>query len=169
MHQIHNSETGYCWQEKGRSGTRQILSNTGRRRLNAVGAVNPVNQCVTSVLTEANCDSNLINSFLEEIRKEYPLAKEIRIYLDNASYNHAYKVREKAEELGIKLKYLPPYCPNLNLIERLWKFFKGKVIKNKYYKEFHDFNDYIETFFENINDFKQELKVLLNPIFEIID
>lgn len=168
VHQLHNSENGRCWQKKGRSGTKEILANSGRTRVNIVGAVNPLDQETTSLITEANCDSFLLVSFLEEVRKQYSLAKEIRIYLDNAPYNHAYRVQDKAKELGIVLKYLPGYCPNLNLIERLWKFFKKKIVNNLYYKEFTEFINQIIMFFQNISDYKEELKILLNPKFEII-
>lgn len=168
VHQIHNNETGRCWQKKGRAGTKEILANSGRRRVNIVGAINPLDLTTTSIITEANCDSFLLESFLNEVKKEYPKAKEIRIYLDNAPYNHAYRVRDKAKELGITLKHLPGYCPNLNLIERLWKFFKKKIIKNNYYKDFSDFMDNIKRFFHSMNEYEEDLKDLLNPKFEII-
>ncbi|MGZ8556841.1 MAG: transposase, partial [Chitinophagaceae bacterium] len=51
--------------------------------------------------------------------------------LDNAEYQRSYLVQQKAKASGIDLIYLPPYSPNLNLIERLWRYFKKKVMKNK--------------------------------------
>jgi transposase len=65
---------------------------------------------------------------------------------------------------------MPPYSPNLCLIERLWKFFKKKVVKNKYYETFEEFHDFICNFFskENWSKMKNELKNLLTLNFEII-
>jgi len=66
-------------------------------------------------------------SYLNHIREENKDKGMINIILDNAGYNRSYEVKEAASKLKIKLIYLPPYCPNLNLIERLWKYFKKKV------------------------------------------
>jgi len=168
MHQIHNSETDYAWQIKGEENTHRILANSGRRRLNIIGALNPLTFIPTIVLTEANCDRETMMIFLEEIRREYPDSETIHIFLDNASYNRAYDTRDKAEELGIELHYLPPYSPNLNLIERLWKFCKKKLVKNKYYPTFDLFFEAHYDFFKHIEKHQQELASLLTLNFEII-
>ena len=60
MHQIHNNENDYCWQFKGKANTKTIGSNSGRRRLNIMGAIYPINFSPTIILTEANCDSDLM-------------------------------------------------------------------------------------------------------------
>ena len=168
MHQLHNSEPDYAWQIRGEENTHRILANSGRRRLNIIGALNPLTLIPTIVLTEDNCDREMMMVFLEEIRKEYPDCETIHIFLDNASYNRAYDTGEKATELGIKLHYLPPYCPNLNLIERLWKFCKKKLVKNKYYPTFDLFFQAHCDFFRDIEKYQQELNTLLALNFEII-
>ena len=65
---------------------------------------------------------------------------------------------------------MPPYSPNLCLIERLWKFFKKKVVKNKYYESFDEFYSFVCDFFsaENWKIMKNELSSLLTLNFEII-
>lgn len=161
-------ENGYCWQEIGKAGTKIISSNTGRKRVTILGALNPINLNPTALVTESNCDQEAMKVFLKEIRKEYPNADTIHAILDNARYHYAKSVREKAKELKIELIFLPPYCPNLNLIERLWKFLKKKLKKNKFYDTFEKFTDAICKFFENINQHKEELKRLLTLNFEII-
>ena len=88
--------------------------------------------------------------------------------LDNARYQRSYEVREKAKELNIDLLFLPPYCPNLNLIERLWKHFKKVVMKNQYYQSFQEFEDTIYKFFKNFDTQKEILKTTLNFKFGII-
>ena len=109
-----------------------------------------------------------MEAFLQEIKAQYPTAKTICIVLDNARYQRAYAVQQKAKELNIELVYLPPYCPNLNLIERLWRFFKKKVMKNKYYESFAVFENTVEQFFINFNDNLEKLKTLLSFKFGII-
>ena len=170
MHQTHNNENGYLWQIKGEVGTKQVLSNTGRRRLNILGAINMVDLDIVPFITEVNCNKETIKVFLNEVKKTYPKAEEIKIFLDNARYQRNYEVQDYAEELGIALEFMPPYSPNLCLIERLWKFFKKKVIKNKYYENFDEFHDFVCQFFslENWVKMRGELASLLTLNFEII-
>lgn len=170
MHQIHNNENDYCWQEKGKLWTKNVLSNSGRRRLNIIGALNADSLIPTILLTEDNCDTEMIKSFLMEVRREYPVYKHksITIFLDNARYNKSYETQAFAISLWIKLKFLPPYSPNLNLIERLWRFFKKKMMKNKYYPTFEEFYKKIIKFFQNIEIYMDELISLLTLNFEVI-
>lgn len=168
MHQTHNNENDYCWQKRGRNETQKVLANTGRRRLNIIGALNPVSLIPTIILSEANCNQDMIKVFFDELKKEYSTADTIHCFLDNASYNRAYSVQDYAKEKGIVLHYLPPYSPNLNLIERLWKFCKKKLVKNKYYPSFQEFFDATINFFATIECHSAELKTLLNPKFQII-
>ena len=168
-HQVFNSVSGYCWQEVGKDNTKTINSNSGRRRINIIGALNAVTRAPTSIVTEANCDTEMIKLLLVEIRKEYnDLSKTVYIFLDNAKYNHNNTIKKAAKKLNIKLEFLPPYSPNLNLIERLWKFFKKKVRKNKYYNTFEQFEKAVCEFFKNINQYEPELTSLLTLNFEII-
>lgn len=167
-HQVHNTVNGYCWQEKGKDNTKIVFSNSGRKRINIIGAINAITYKPTTLITEDNCDKEMIKIFLEEIRKDYPDSDKIYIFLDNARYSRNYDVYEHAERLNIELMFLPPYSPNLNLIERLWKFLKKKLRKNKYYKTFKKFKKAIYEFFKNFEKYKPELKKLLTHKFEII-
>ena len=168
MHQTHNNENGYLWQLKGKEGTKTVLSNTGRRRLNILGAINMVNQDIVPFITEENCNKESIKVFLHEAKKTYASADKITIFLDNARYQRNYEVQEYAKILGITLEFMPPYSPNLCLIERVWKFFKSKVIKNKYYDTFEKFEAFVCEFFQNWEYYKSELESLLSLDFEII-
>ena len=168
MHQIHNVENDYAWQEIGKAGTKEICSNTGRRRLNIIGAINPVTMRPTILLEEENCNAYSIVRLLEAIKNQYHEAETICLILDNARYQKGIIAQSKAKELGIDLVFLPPYSPNLNLIERLWKFFKSKVMKNKYYEDFKTFKTAIEKFFENFDQYHNQLLTLLNFKFGII-
>lgn len=168
MHQIHNNENDYAWQPIGAKGTKKVLANTGRRRLNIIGAINPVTFEPTIMLTEENCCAEVIEAFLGEVKKQYAGATTICIILDNARYQRSYLVQQKAKSLDIELLYLPPYSPNLNLIERLWRYFKKKVIKNKYYASYTCFENAVEIFFQNFNDRINDMNSLLNFKFGII-
>lgn len=168
MHQIHNNENGYLWQLRGKEGTKKVPSNTGRRRLNILGAIDMVTLNIVPFITEENCNKETIKVFLNEVKKAYPKAKMITIFLDNARYQRNYEVQEYAEKLDIKLEFMPPYSPNLCLIERLWKFFKKKVINNKYYETYDEFYDTVCIFFQNWHSYSDELKSLLTLKFEIV-
>ena len=168
MHQVHNNTNDFGWQPIGAKGTKQVKANTGRRRLNIIGALDPITLLPLIILTESNCNKEFMISYLTYIREQNLSVNKIYVILDNAGYNRAYEVQNIAEELGIVLIYLPPYCPNLNLIERLWKFFKRKVMKNQYYKTFEEFSYNLSLFFANYTEFMPELKSLLTLNFGII-
>ena len=156
------------WQIRGKNGTKLIPSNTGRRRLNILGALNMVDLDIVPVLTEENCNKETIKSFLREVKKTYPKAEKITIFLDNAKYQRNYEVQEEATKLGITLHFMPPYTPNLCLIERLWKFFKKNVIHNHYYESFDLFYQSIDSFFSHWDDYLPQLRSLFSLNFEII-
>lgn len=130
--------------------------------------MNSVSLQFTSVVTEDNCDQYMMQETLKQIRKEYPDGKKIVLILDNASYNRAYSVRDAAKELNIELKFLPPYCPNLNLIERIWKFMKKKILSCTYYPTFSEFQNAIHDFCSGIEIYHEEIKTLFSQKFEII-
>jgi len=110
----------------------------------------------------------MIKQLLCEIRNDYQNTGKIYIFLDNARYGHNKEVGLKAKSLNIKLIFLPPYSPNLNLIERLWKFLKKKIRKNIYYDTFEKFTTAIYDFSKNIEQYKKNLKTLFTLKFEII-
>jgi transposase len=168
MHQIHNNENDYAWQFKGFGGTKQVLANTGRRRLNIIGAVNPVSFKSTILLTEENCCAEVIEAFLEEVKAQYSEATTICIILDNARYQRSNLVQQKAKDLNIDLIYLPPYSPNLNLIERLWRYFKKKIMKNRYYENYEQFQTAVDQFFQTFDSRLSDMTTLLNFKFGII-
>lgn len=167
-HQVHNTVNGYCWQEVGKDNTKTVYSNSGRKRITIIGAINALTHQPTTIITEDNCDKEMIKMALTEIRKDYPNSKTIYIFMDNAKYSRNYNVYEHAEKLNIELIFLPTYSPNLNLIERLWKFFKKEIRKNNYHETFEEFKKAIFEFFQNFEKYKPELKTLLTLNFEII-
>jgi transposase len=119
-------------------------------------------------ITESNADQYLMEVFLVEVKKKYVDAKKITIILDNATYQRSSEVQAHAKNLGIDFLFLPPYTPNLSLIEKVWKFFKKKVLRNRYYATFQEFLRAVCEFFEKWDEYRDELKGLLALRFEIM-
>ena len=94
----------------------------------------------------------------------------ICIILDNARYYHSLIVKEFLKEHPrIVLKFLPPYSPNLNIIERLWKILKQKVVYNKFYLRFDDFRIKVLEFLQNRIWLNDKFKNMLTDNFQIIN
>jgi transposase len=92
----------------------------------------------------------------------------IYVIRDNARYDRSKAVQEYLKTSRINLVFLPPYAPNLNLIERLWKLFKKKTLYNRYYETFADFEAACEAFFANPDQHQREMRSLLSENFEIV-
>ena len=115
-----------------------IKASTGRKRFNVLGALNAMPHELITVTNDTYINAQSVCDLLRRIAQlgfEVP----ITLVLDNARYQKCRIVQELAETLDIELLYLPAYSPNLNLIERLWKFVKTKCLYCKYYAEFSDF------------------------------
>jgi len=165
VHPAHNTTYSKLWAEKGKP--RWISSNTGREHLNISGLYEPNNQEVT-IQKDSTINSKTTIELLKKCNERYQDKQNIIIYLDNASYHKSKEVKEYlASQSKIKLSFLPPYSPNLNLIERLWKFTNEKIINLKYFPTFKEFENRVTSFFENIEIYKEELKTRINFKFQI--
>lgn len=116
---------------------RFITTFSGRNRYNVLGAIDFYSKEVYTVTNDTYITATQICEMFRKIVEAYP-GKEIHIVLDNARYQKCAIVLDLAKELGIHLEYIPPYSPNLNLIERLWKFVKGEL-RTKFYSDFSEF------------------------------
>ncbi|MDX2304953.1 MAG: IS630 family transposase [Microscillaceae bacterium] len=96
------------------------------KRLNILGAVHAITKKITCALNDSTINAQTLITFLQQLRREYA-DKTIYIVLDNARYQHCNLVKDFAKTLDIHLVFLPPYSPNLNIIERLWKWLKKNV------------------------------------------
>lgn len=165
VHPQHNTRSDYVWAKRGQD--KEVRSNTGRKRININGAMNfHQPQEVTIVEADSINAQSTIELFKELLRK-YPDKETISVFADNARYYCNAALRAWLEQNPkIKVFHLPPYSPNLNLIERLWKFMRKKVINIKYYPKFDEFQQAIKEFFQNIEQYKQELKSLMAPNFQ---
>jgi hypothetical protein len=126
---------------------RYIKTFSGRKRYNVLGAMNFVTKKVITVANDTYITAAEVCETLWKVSAEYA-GKSVRIVLDNARYQKCEVVRNLAQELRITLHYIPPYSPNLNLIERLWKHVKGRL-RSKYYDRFDDFKETIDSIIED--------------------
>jgi transposase len=115
-----------------------IQAPSGRQRFNVLGAVNAITHELITITNDAYITAESVCALLEKIAHHY-IGIPISIFLDNARYQKCALVMEKAKSLNIELCFLPSYSPNLNLIERVWKFVKKKCLYSKYYEKFPAF------------------------------
>ncbi|KGJ88335.1 hypothetical protein ND2E_4171 [Colwellia psychrerythraea] len=134
-----------------KTGTDKSIETTGSRtRLNLVGAVDLQNIASAYVNRYEKVNSETIVDCFTELRSNEKSDKTIHLILDGAGYHRSQVVKDRAVELNILLYYLPPYSPNLNPIERLWKVMNEHVRNNKYFATAREFREAIDNFFINI-------------------
>ncbi len=148
VHPTHNTQLSYGWIKKG--FRKEICSNTGRQRLNISGAVD-ISGRKLHFQHDSTLNAEATISFLKRIESAYPDKQKVYIFLDNARYYKNQAVQGYLKSSKIKFYHLPPYSPNLNPIERLWKWMKERVLYNAYYKEFDEFKQAVFGFLEGLS------------------
>jgi transposase len=116
-------------------------------------------------VTTVSSDSIHAQSTIELFKKweeKYPLAQRIVVVCDHATYYRSKAVADYLKTSRVEIKFLPSYSPDLNPIERLWRFMNKKVRNHRYYEKFIDFKTAIYSFFENIPKYREELQSLLS-------
>ena len=121
-----------------------VRAASGRQRYNVLGAVHAVTHELVCVTNHTYVTAATVCDLLRKIAA-LGLATPITLVLDNAAYQRCQLVQNLAAELGIELLFLPSYSPNLNLIERLWKFVKSECLYSEYYADFAAFKTAIST------------------------
>ena len=143
-----------------------IKASSGRNRINVLGAVNAITKEVITFCNTTFISAETIVIFLKQLKEHYG-DLPLKIVLDNARYQHCKFVEQEAKILNITLLFLPSYSPNLNIIERLWKFTKKTILYAKYYETPDKFHSAISGFFQTINQkYNFELKNLLTLKFQ---
>src|ERR1700733_5390704 len=144
-HPQHNNMPFYGWIYKGE--TKTIKTNSGRTRLNLNGALNLEDMEIT-ILSEKTINTHAMMRLILTIEEKQSTG-EIFLVVDNASYNHSYELHLfLTDHPRVHVKYLPAYSPNLNIIERLWKFFHEKH-RDTYFEKFKEFEIAALSFFQN--------------------
>ncbi len=139
-HFVLASFLGWVW-----SASRLFVRGaSGRRRYNVLGALNPLTGELIRVCNQTYINSHTVCELLHKI-KALELATPITLVLDNAAYQRCKLVQGLAQELNIELLFLPSYSPNLNLIERLWKFVKKQALHSRHHTNYADFQAVIDN------------------------
>jgi len=154
--------SGFLW-----SPTRIFIkAPAGGKRFNVSGAPDAVSHKLYMVTSDTCINAESVCNLLAEIAGDN-VGVPITSVLDNARYQKCKTVWESARNLNTELLYIPPYPPNLNLIERLWKFLKKKCLYSKYYSDFSDFRNAISDCLKNTHTiYKEELDSLLRLNFQ---
>lgn len=166
VHPTHNIHKTKAWIKKGED--KQVKTNTGRGRLNINGVLDPETMEVTVHFSKTiNAWETIL--FFDELQEKYK-GKKIKLIVDNATY---YKNKDVTAYLAkkdcqIELIFLPPYSPNLNFIERLWKFMKKYIIGVKYREKFKQFEEDIRYFFNHIPNYEEKLRPFIGTELHLI-
>lgn len=165
MHPTHNSAPSCGWILRGEE--KELPANCGRQRLNINGALNvETHEVITQSVHRVNAEATV--ELFKQIDAANPEADIIYVISDNAGCYHSNPVADylASGQSRICLLFLPPYSPNLNLIERLWGFFRKKVMNNRYYPNFKKFSEEVLMFFECLSEYADELRTLLAQNFQ---
>lgn len=168
VHPTHNTQKTRCWVKKGVN--KQVKTNTGRDRLNIQGALEVTgdNLDLTSGLFKT-LDAQTTMEFFDTLQAKYAYLTRIFCIVDNATYYKNIEVKAYLKKKGcrIKLIFLPTYSPNLNFIERLWKYLHQKIIGTKFREKFKQFKEDIEYFLKHISEYP-DLKQFIGTRLRII-
>lgn len=146
-----------------------VRSGSGRQRYSVLGAVETRNHDFVSVRTAGSVNAGTVCELIRGIDIAYP-GEEITLVMDNARYQRNSKVKELAEETGIEMLYLPPYPPNLNLIERVWRLVKSKCLRNRYHGTFEGFVGAIDEFLDSLSgENRHHLQSLVTNNFQLFE
>jgi transposase len=161
----------YCWLLAGQRF--EVGVGGGRKRLNILGAYCPDDQeYLDRRYTDKNLNAESVIELFTLMMSKHPQTKLFRIYLDNARYQHARILKEWIEktrtETGVRfdLRHLPAYSPNLNLIERLWKFLKKEALQ-KWHPTFEDMQQAIANVLDNLPLYHKQLTTLMTERFHL--
>jgi transposase len=161
----------YCWLLAGQRF--EVGVGGGRKRLNILGAYCPDDmEYLDRRYTDRNLNAQSVIELFELMMSKHPQAKYFRIYLDNARYQHATLLKEwvarTKEETGVTfdLRHLPAYSPNLNLIERLWKFLRKEALQ-KWHPTFEDMQQAVADVLDNLPRYREQLGTLMTERFHL--
>jgi transposase len=164
-HPVQGFHQGYVWSKNPIA----VRTSSGRQRRSILGAMHTTSHQLYTLSTNDYINANTVLELLSFLREELP-GKKIHLILDNASYQRCDLVTRAAAKYRVHLVFLPPYFPNLNLIERLWKFLKKTVLAGTYFPSKQTFNEAIDDFIDQVNDgfHHNELYILMNLKFQTL-
>jgi transposase len=143
---------------------------SGRKRLNILGGYCPDDhEYIDYRLTRDNINGEQFVDFLRLLRSMHPKVERFILYVDGARYYNSPVVKEwLRRHPEFLLSRIPAYSPNVNLIERLWKFLRAKALC-RWHKTFEDMQAAISEVLDHLEDYRGELRTLMTERFPIID
>lgn len=145
---------------------RFLKAASGRQRFSVLGALHAITKEVITITDHGYINATSVCALLQKLYDQFT-DLPIVLIMDNARYQRCLLVTQKAADLKIQIIFLPPYSPNLNLIERLWKFVKKKVLYNQYYPLYEQFHKAISNCLTQTGTtYKPDLETLLVPKFQ---
>lgn len=126
-----------------------VRAASGRQRFNVLGAWDAITRTLTTVTNTTVVNTDTMCDLLRAVAAR-GLVGPITLVLDNARYQRNDVVKRLAQELGIELLFLPAYSPNLNRIERLWRFTKRKAVYGRYHPTFAAFRAAVEGVLDGV-------------------
>lgn len=146
-----------------------VRGASGRQRYNVLGALNAVTRELVRVTNHTYITAETVCDLLRQIAR-MGFVTPITLVMDNARYQHCRLVQELARTLGIELLFLPSYSPNLNLIERLWKFVKKEALQCRHHTNYADFHAAIDRCLDQLpTTHREKLETLLTLEFQTFE
>ena len=144
---------------------------SGRKRYNVLGALNAITHDLCCYCNETYINSLSVCDLLEMIKRACDNDNPTTVVMDNAKYQRCNMVMELAVKLNIELLFLPSYSPNLNIIERYWKWLKKDCLNGKYYERFTDFKNAIDSSLSKIiqHEYQSAFDSLFQLNFQLYD
>ena len=161
-HFVYGPFLGFVW-----CLVRQFVrAPAGRQRYSVLGALDAVTKRLIRVGTTGGVGAAAVCDLLRAVAAA-GLGRPVTLVLDNARYQHTADVKALARSLRIELLYLPSYSPNLNLIERLWKFVKKEALASRYRTTFAQFTAAIDGCLDHLDTrYRDQMDSLLTPNFQ---
>ena len=146
-----------------------VKASSGRRRYNVLGALNFASKKMTTITNDAYITSTQVIMLIDKLIAEYP-GQAIKLVMDNASYQRCKLVTTYAAKAGVEIIFLPSYSPNLNLIERVWKFVKAEVLNAAYISTFDEFKVIIDDCISKLGTVHADrMQTLITGKFQMFD
>jgi transposase len=173
VHPVWGQESLFnCWLLRGQR--LEVPVGSGRKRLNILGAICPDDhEYLDQRYSKRNLTAQSVIDVFAKMMERHPEVEVFIIYLDNAKYHHAVLVREWVErvrhEKGVEfqLEFLPAYSPNLNLIERLWRFLRKEALQ-RWHETFEAMESAVAGVLDHLEKYRKELQSLLSERFRLV-